>query len=302
VSTDDVYKNINYMKTFIHYFVKTFPNIILNRSHKNDVELPRYWELSLNHYRLIKTNIANYYEPLTNIKGMDAQLRSIQQNLDKIINLSLITPTMTNAENENERVYTIFDKQFSLSLFKYYILLIFTEYINMATTFSPLILNQIENEALRRELMANTKTLIISYLQIMFNSKQNIDIDYGKIMDGVFKERETEKNKIVEKLTLMTQEMRDVDTMLKKNKLGDWGKGLSKNVRKYNSTAYDMERKDQDRDQYDGGDDEIEAGEMESIDELNEEAFIDEDADMMGNLPEDDGDYYHEDDAEDYPE
>ena len=134
----------------------------------------------------------------------------------------------------------------------------------------------------------------------MFNAKQNIDIDYGKIMDGVFKERETEKNKIVEKLTIMTQEMRDVDTMLKKNKLGDWGKGLSTNVRKYNATAYDMERKDQDRDQYDGGDEEINAGEMETIEEINEDEFIDEDDDMMGNLPEDDGDYYHDDDAEDY--
>ena len=61
-----------------------------------------------------------------------------------------------------------------------------------------------------------------------------------------------------------------------------------------------MERKDQDRDQYDGGDEEINAGEMETIEEINEDEFIDEDDDMMGNLPEDDGDYYHDDDAEDY--
>lgn len=40
----------------------------------------------------------------------------------------------------------------------------------------------------------------------------------------------------------MTQEQRDVDNILKENRLGDWSKGLQKGVTKYVGKTYDEER------------------------------------------------------------
>ena len=60
-------------------------------------------------------------------------------------------------------------------------------------------------------------------------------------MDYVFKLKEREKDTFTDKLKRMTDEKRDVDNLLKANRLGDWSKGLQKGVTRYVGKTYDEE-------------------------------------------------------------
>ena len=54
--------------------------------------------------------------------------------------------------------------------------------------------------------------------------------------------KEREKNQIVEKLTEMTDEKRNIENMFKSHKLGDWSVGLQKGYKVYDGSVYDAER------------------------------------------------------------
>ena len=61
-------------------------------------------------------------------------------------------------------------------------------------------------------------------------------------MDVVFKSKEREKDTFTDRLQALTDEERNIDTMLKINKLGVWGKGLKKGMTTYVKETYDEER------------------------------------------------------------
>ena len=61
-------------------------------------------------------------------------------------------------------------------------------------------------------------------------------------MDIVFKSKEREKDTFTDRLEALTDEERNVDTVLKINKLGVWSKGLQKGLTTYTKETYDEER------------------------------------------------------------
>jgi hypothetical protein len=63
-------------------------------------------------------------------------------------------------------------------------------------------------------------------------------------MDNIFKLKEKEKNKVTDRLKSLTNDERNVDTMLKVNKLGLWNKGLQKGLTQYDKNVYDEEVED----------------------------------------------------------
>ena len=95
-----------------------------------------------------------------------------------------------------------------------------------------------------KDLKNNTVELMEVFLGIMNQHKSIASLSYENIMDYVFKRQEKEKNKITDVLKTMTEEERNVNTVMKKNKLGDWGKGLQKSL-----TVYTRDRSDEERDE-----------------------------------------------------
>jgi hypothetical protein len=77
---------------------------------------------------------------------------------------------------------------------------------------------------------------------IMRDHKDIVDISYDKIMDKVFKIKEREKDTFTDRLKGKSDEARNVDTIMKINKLGEWGKGLQKGLTSYVKENYDEER------------------------------------------------------------
>jgi hypothetical protein len=73
--------------------------------------------------------------------------------------------------------------------------------------------------------------LLISYLNIMMRSKKTVNMSYSDVEDVVFKLKEAEKYDFTDRLKDLTDEAREVDTILKHNKLGSlYSLGLSKGI------------------------------------------------------------------------
>ena len=72
--------------------------------------------------------------------------------------------------------------------------------------------------------------------------KDTINISYEEIQDKVFKLREKEKNLITDRLKNLTDEERNIDTILKINKLNQYSKGLQKGLTVLDKDFYDEEQ------------------------------------------------------------
>jgi hypothetical protein len=94
----------------------------------------------------------------------------------------------------------------------------------------------------KKELRQKVSNLIISYIRIMSDHKDLINTSYDLVMDRVFKLKEKEKNMFTDRLKSISDEERNVDTILKINKLGIWSKGLQKGLTTYVKENYDEER------------------------------------------------------------
>jgi hypothetical protein len=84
--------------------------------------------------------------------------------------------------------------------------------------------------------------LITSMMTICCANKNMIDIDYSDLTDKVTRSKEKEKDKIVEYLTEMTDEEREIENMFKNFRIGRWSVGMQKGYRQYEGDTYDQER------------------------------------------------------------
>jgi hypothetical protein len=61
-------------------------------------------------------------------------------------------------------------------------------------------------------------------------------------MSKILKAKESEKQEITEGLANLTEDEREVENILKNNKIEKWGVGLQKSLISYDKDAYDEER------------------------------------------------------------
>ena len=96
-------------------------------------------------------------------------------------------------------------------------------------------------EGKKKEFKEQISKLLFYFIKIMSKHKDTINISHKQIIDQVFKQKEKEKDIITDRLQKKTLEERKADTQLKKNKLGEWGKGLKKGLTTYDKDNYDDE-------------------------------------------------------------
>jgi hypothetical protein len=273
-----MYNIINFYKTFIRNFVNVFPNIILNEVDYKNTIIPNYLGLSKHHSKKIKDFISDYYKKLQLFYGIpeiNNVLRTIQSFAKDIVLFSDNTPSFTSIKYKEKELIPVFEERTSRFLFEYYLLKIFTCYIDLSKKES-MIVKEIQKETTDTELfttefledrnnkvdfmvskpvnetqllygnkkglMQLTANLLVTFVEIMESEKNTIDVSYEIILDRVFKLREREKNMITDRLENLTNEDKNVDTILKINKLGIWSKGLQKGLTQYVKETYDDER------------------------------------------------------------
>ena len=239
----------------------------LSKKHTTDIKtfVAKYYA-SLNSFYKNKT--------LVNV------LNSVQEKCDNLLLLANNTPSFTDIKYKETTNHSIFDRKTSLLLFENYFLQALMEYIRLSKT-PDMLVRELPDEDLEglevrtvdymedveqrleftnvrtkngansennvqlgnmKELQEKTAELLMSYLNIMSNHKNTIDFSYDRIMDLVFKTKEREKDTFTDRLKEKSDEARNVDTILKINKLGVWSKGLQKGLTSYVKESYDEER------------------------------------------------------------
>jgi hypothetical protein len=273
ISDDAMYNAVEFIKSYLHNIVKIFPNIITNAVDYQDIKVPTYLGLSRKHENDIKTFVGKYYAGLNEFYKNTTLvniINFIQERCENLLLLADVTPALTDIKYKGTVNYSILDRKTSLLLFENYFLLALKEYTNLAQDESMVVLSPPEpegddfdlstvdyaNDSERRmvyagsqlqmgnmkDLKEKTASLLLAFLDIMNTHKNMIDFSYDRIMDLVFKTKEREKDTFTDRLKEKSDEERNVDTILKINKLGVWSKGLQKGLTSYVKEDYDDER------------------------------------------------------------
>ena len=281
ISDTDTYDFIQFTKNYLQYFGKTFPNILLNGVDYEKVKIQKYLGLSYTHEMDVKNIIKEYYSKLRNFYKnpyLNTLLSTVQTKLDRILSLADETRYYTPMKDSSSRDQSIFDKRTSILLVQHYFLLTLVEYIHLANEDAMLfdvdtdriqtedVLYTVENieesglyntdvvnedfenertmmlQGNKKTLRMNVANLLLSYLHMMKDEKDLVNKPFEEIMDSVFKLKEKEKDTFTDRLKAKTDEERDVDTIMKVNKLGVWNKGLQKGLTSYVKETYDEER------------------------------------------------------------
>jgi hypothetical protein len=180
---------------------------------------------------------------------------------------------MNEIELKDKKMTSIFDRRTIQMLFEFYFLTLLSEYKRLSEDQRMLFkhferekddededeenggVDVDEEEAIQltaknptilmgniKDMKTKTARMVGTFISIMANHKDRIFLNYETIMDKVFKSKESEKNRITDRLQNLTDEERNVDTILKINKLGVWSKGLQKGLTTYVKETYDEER------------------------------------------------------------
>ena len=271
-------KNFNEMINFMNNSLKNisciFPNIVINQNDYSTVTIPSHWKLSKRHNNDIKEDIENYYlnlKPFYKNKYLIPILNKIQTNVKNIILLAKNTPYFSPISNHEKEFESIFDKRLITLLFKYYFLLIIDNYITVFDNELPIrkvnedsfdssdsqekLYDNPEQNLIDSSIVIGDKKeagivlskYIINIIKIICNDKDQINIDKENIIDKTIKSKVKEKEQITDYLGGLNEDEREIENILKNQKLGRWGKGLTKGFRQYVGENYDQEREEMEK-------------------------------------------------------
>jgi hypothetical protein len=279
ISNDKMYNILNFYKTFIDNFVNIFPNIILNKVDHDKLLVPNYLGFSVNHANKLRQYFEDYYKKLEIFYGTPTLLNiliTIQKTCKNLFKISKETPAFSNIKIGSTILKPVFDERTSRLLYEYYLLKILNNYTELANDDKMVVTEIKERQDItdlftveyleesdtrqdltasstsetdirllngnKRELKQKTTQLIIAFIEIMNKHKDTINVSYEEIQDRVFKLKEKEKNNITDRLKSLTDEGRNIDTILKINKLNQYSKGLQKGLTILDKDFYDEEQ------------------------------------------------------------
>jgi len=142
------------------------------------------------------------------------------------------------------------------------------------------------------ELKKRVASVLVLFIETQEKQRKS-SMKYRDISNKIHKSKVKEKQKIVtQDLGKLDNDVRRVENLLKKYKMGRWNIGLQKGLRQYDKDTYDRERSEMDDDNLiaDG------VEELDAIEEQENDEQYDEEANDLRNLGEDyaDGNYYNE--------
>jgi hypothetical protein len=312
ISNDNMYNVTNFYKTFINNFANIFPNIIMNKVDYDFITIPNYYGFSKIHSSKLRKNVTDYFEKLKPFYGYNSiskTLIAIQKLCKNITKLAESTPCFSSIKNNNKILKGIIDERTSRYLFEHYLLKILFTYIELtdnkdmivtetkiqmevANIFSVDYVEELDTrvdvqtsyrsetdtriqKGNLRQLREEIARLLISFVDILTTEKDIIDITYEEIQDRVFKLKEREKDMVTDKLKAMTDEGRDIDTVLKITKQGLYSKGLQKGLTIYEKEFYERKEEQELRDEMEKAERKIRRKNKDAVDE-NIDILVDE--------------------------
>ena len=142
------------------------------------------------------------------------------------------------------------------------------------------------------DLKHRVASVLLLFMEMQENQRKS-HMSYKDISKKIHNSRVKEKQKIVtQDLGKLDNDVRRVENLLKKYKMGRWNIGLQKGLVQYDKTTYDRERTEMDEDNLIAED----VDELDAIMEQEINQRYDEEANDLSNLGDDyaDGNYYNE--------
>ena len=142
------------------------------------------------------------------------------------------------------------------------------------------------------DLKTRIASVLLLFMEMQENQRKSY-MSYNDISKKIHNSKVKEKQKIVtQDLGKLDNDVRKVENLLKKYKMGRWNIGLQKGLVKYDKNTYDRERAEMDEDNLIAED----ADDLDAIMEREINRQYDEEANDLRNLGDDynDGNYYNE--------
>lgn len=279
INNDDetLYQSILFIKNAIHNLINVFPNIIMNSVNYSSVKIPKHWKLSEYHEDDIKDIIIKYYSEFkkfyndTTIKPYFNKNEYELKDLLQLINFTNLHANIINLKN-NE-TFSILDNKTTSQLFHFYFLFVINHLFVLTDDRTLLhkeifpskeeniiaINNEIDEDEFsevidvdivrgeQRQIREKIANITTEMLKVINNEKKKINLNAQMIKEKITQSKDKERNNITSTLRDMTKEERDVEDLLKNNRLGKWNKGLQKGLTQYVGKTYDEEREEREQ-------------------------------------------------------
>lgn len=268
--TDETdYTIVQYLKIIIFNLAKVYPNIIKNKNSFKSKKIPKHWKVGNSEFHTadIQEIIFKEYSSLEQFFG-DDELTSILDNVisksDDLLDLMNATPFFAETAHK-----TIMSGKILKELTFFYLLCCFNMYMDSLMEVPvELVVDDVRDNdeeevqdsslaySLEAELLEGRResrneklnNLLTVYLDMMLTYKNILNYSNSDIIDSVLRAKEREKNKITTRLGDLTVEEREIENIMKNQRLGNWSLGQTKALFVYDEEQYDRERNEIDKD------------------------------------------------------
>ena len=272
LTTDTI---LRHLKNNIQNIGKTFPSIIMNSVNYSNIKIRKNLKLSERHIRDIQTFVYSEVQMLEKFyedEELNKILIEISNETSKIIHYLNNGPLLLIHLEQSQTL--VLGKQTMLEIYQYFTCLIINIYM----------------ERIHDESFENKKRLgdlLFNFMQLINKNKETLNMNQEEMYSKLLKYKEVEKSEITTYLRDISDELREIENVMKNNKLGKWSKGQTKGLVTYTAETYDGEIIQQDlRDQQTVGAVDIETG--EAISEISVANEINEEVDNLAFLADDD--------------
>jgi hypothetical protein len=312
-------ENIKFHQNYIINFLYVFPSIISNKN-INYGAIPKHWKLSDIHIRDLFNIIQKYYNNLNNFEARPELLLAFKiiakrcKILVELMRLFLYDKnliTSANSAKSTIKINSIFDEKLVTMFYNFIFYKLINELVNISEDEEFLLEIQGSeiNDYAKDQFLKNSVAYVLEYINVMSNHYNLVNNGYKKIKERINMAKEKEKTIITDFLKNLSDEEREIENVLKNNKLEKWNKGMQKGLTQYVKENYDEEREALDKQALK----ERKLQQNNNVTAMNKELYnldndeneardqaIDEEEYSLSNVPDDDDFNYDNDEDGDY--
>jgi len=244
-------ENMKFYQNYIMNFLYIFPSIMLNKN-INYGAIPKHWKLSDIHNKDIYNIMQKYYNAINTFNARPELLLAFKLISNRCKILIELMPVflynkflMSNySSSKTVKINSIFDEKVVMLFYSYIFFNLYNELLTVCETSEFLLeLQNLQiNDYDKDEFMKNAVGYILEHSNIMNNHYNLINNGYRKVKDKINMAKEKEKDLITDFLKNLSDEEREIENILKNNKLEKWNKGMQKGITQYVKENYDEER------------------------------------------------------------
>ena len=244
-------ENIKFYQNYIMNFLYIFPSIISNKN-VNYGAIPKHWKLSDIHNKDIYNIVQKYYNVINNFEARPELILAFKliskkcKILIELMQVFLYNKFLVSdySSSKTAEINSIFDEKVVILFYNYIFYNLYNELLTISETSEFLleIQNLQINDYDRNEFLKNSVAYILEYSNTMNNHYNIINNGYKKVKDKIVMAKEKEKDLITDFLKNLSDEEREIENILKNNKLEKWNKGMQKGITQYVKENYDEER------------------------------------------------------------